>query len=66
MQYTSVVSTWSKVLVAALVVTGLAALVSAASRASHEATLAKRAEFEAAAAIQLAARERGGHRLAAK
>jgi hypothetical protein len=66
MQYPSIISTRSKVLVAALVVGALASLVSVATRASNEATLTKRAEFEAAASIQLAARERRGHTVAAK
>jgi cbb3-type cytochrome oxidase cytochrome c subunit len=66
MKYPSTISIRTKVLVALFVVTALASLVKVASRASNEATLAKSAEFEAAAALQLAARERLGHKLAAK
>lgn len=66
MQYQSKsVPASTKALVAILVITGLAALVGIATRASHEATLAKAHEFEASAAIQTAAREKKGSKLAA-
>lgn len=53
-----------KVLVAVAVVAALAAVTSVAKQASHEATLAKQDAFEKSLAIQLAARERQGNKVA--
>jgi ABC-type xylose transport system permease subunit len=65
MSYPKTIQTRTKVLVAMAVVAALASLVSVTRDASHKATLSKQAEFEAAAAIQLAARERNLPKMAA-
>lgn len=57
---------YAKALVALAVISALFALVGVATHASHEATLAKAKQFEASAAIQTAAREKKGSKLAAK
>ncbi|MFL6694080.1 MAG: hypothetical protein ACJ8GO_14090 [Ramlibacter sp.] len=65
MPYPQTIQTRTKVLVAMAVVAALASLVSVTKEASHKATVAKAAEFEASAAIQLAARERNLPKMAA-
>lgn len=55
----------TKMLVATAVVVVLAAVVSVARQSSHEATVTKQAQFEQSTAIQLAARERQGAKVAA-
>lgn len=54
----------TKMLVATTVVVVLAAVVSVAMQSSHEATVTKQAQFEQSTAIQLAARERQGAKVA--
>lgn len=67
MQYQSKsVPAYAKAIIAIIVVVALGALVGVATRASHEATVAKAQQFQAATAIQMAAREKKGSKLAAK
>jgi hypothetical protein len=64
MKFSTAIPTRTKAIVAAAVIAALASLVSVTAHASREATASKQAEFEASTAIQLAAHERAGHRVA--
>ncbi len=65
MKFSTAISIRSKAIVAAAVLAALASLVSVTAHASHEATVSKQAAFEASTAIQMATRDRAGHRVVA-
>lgn len=64
MKFQPTIRARAKLLTAAIVCAVLGSVVVVASRASHQATVAKRAQFDAADAIQTAARERKGSKVA--